>query len=147
MAKKGYISNSINTDAAEAAAKAAEEARKARVRMQIAGLELKVQACNGIIQSIQSSRTAMGNHVSNWNGKRSVSRGSQIASEVRIINIYEGLTAEKFAALFPETTGIMDQNASRYYEVNSAASDQIICLQNYIDKLNNEIASLRASIA
>ena len=132
-------------DAAEAQRRAAEERgrRRAYIQSQIHHWDTKLSKVNSQIADLTAEQSNLNTCLGDWNIQKSIYSGSAILSEVVIVNVFEGICADKIKADFSASITEMDQTHSKVSGLNGNVGAQISRLNQYVSVINTKLVSLR----
>ncbi len=141
----------IISEAAAAMQRAAEEAakerRRAELRRQIQQWEGKKRTVESQIEGLTAEKLRLHSYRKMWEEKKCIYNGNEILSEVVIINLFEGVCADKFKDEFSASITEMDQTYSKVGGLNGNVGAQISRLNQYITVINAKLTSLRNELS
>lgn len=136
---------------ADAAAqqRAAEERakRRAAIQSQIQQWNTKLTTVNSQIASLTAEQSNLSTYLGDWDTQKSIYSGSEILSEVVIVNVFEGVCADKIKADFSASITEMDESHSKVSGLNGNVGAQISRLNQYVSVINTKLASLRNELS
>lgn len=125
----------------------AERARKrAALRSQISQWESKLSRVEAQISALSRERSKLDTCLSDWNTQKSIYSGSRILSEVVILNVFEGVCADKIKSDLETSIQEMDRTHTDVSGLNGNVSAQISRLRQYADEIRSKLASLRSEL-
>lgn len=129
--------------------RAAEEKAKKRtyLQSQIQYWDTKLTAVNSQIAGLTTEQSKLSTYLGEWDTQKSIYSGSEILSEVVIVNIFEGVCADEIKDDF--LTGIteMDGTHSKVSGLNENVGTQISRLNQYVSVINTKLTSLRNELS
>lgn len=132
--------------AAEAARRAAEEAEKAKRRKAI---QEKIDKWNEKKVTVISQKNELAaekqnleTQLSNWERQKIKYNGNSLLCDVVIVDVFEGVSAEKVKACFEEGVGEMDQTCANVERLKQSVVEQIQKLDQYVSDINENIRIL-----
>lgn len=144
MGKTG--STADEAAAARMAQEAAERARRAQIMSKINKLEKEKAECMDCISSLRAASGQLAGLTSSWSTSYSNRMKSDIVREVTIPGVFEGIAAATIKSGMDSALGKMKDSMAGIERVIGDVSLQIGKLNQYIDKLDTQIRSLRASL-
>lgn len=136
---------------ADAAAqqRAAEERarRRAAIQSQIQQWNTKLTTVNSQISGLTAEQSNLSTYLGDWDTQKSIYSGSEILSEVVIVNVFEGVCADKIKADFSASITEMDESHSKVSGLNGNVGAQISRLNQYVSVINTKLASLRNELS
>lgn len=136
---------------ADAAAqqRAAEERarRRAAIQSQIQQWNTKLTTVNSQIAGLTAEQSNLSTYLGDWDTQKSIYSGSEILSEVVIVNVFEGVCADKIKADFSASITEMDESHSKVSGLNGNVGAQISRLNQYVSVINTKLASLRNELS
>lgn len=143
------------TDAQLAAARRAEEERQAEqereerreaLRGQISQWDDTLKGVNSQIAALSAERSRLDACLGDWDVQRSAYNSSDILSEVVIVNVFEGVCADRIRTELGDCMAKMDQTCTRVGGLNGNVSVQIARLHQYVSLINGKLASLHSEL-
>lgn len=137
-----------SADAAAQQRAAEERARKrAYIQSQIHYWDTKLSKVNSQIAGLTAEQSNLNTYLGDWDTQKSIYSGSEILSEVVIVNIFEGVCADKIKADFLSSVTEMDQTHSKVGGLNGNVGTQISRLNQYVSVINAKLTSLRNELS
>ena len=129
--------------------RAAEERakRRAYIQSQIQQWNTKLSKVNSQIAGLTAEQSNLNTYLGNWDTQKSIYSGSEILSEVVIVNVFEGVCADKIKAEFSASITEMDQTYSGVSGLNGNVGVQISRLNQYVSVINTKLTSLRNELS
>lgn len=141
----------IGQNSADAAAqqRAAEERarRRAYIQSQIQYWDTKLSKVNSQIAGLTAEQSNLSTYLGDWDTQKSIYSSSEILSEVVIVNVFEGVCADKMKAEFSASITEMDQTHSGVSGLNGNVGVQISRLNQYVSVINTKLTSLRNELS
>lgn len=138
-------------EAAEARRKAEEAAARAKrikeIENKIDQLKKEREPVIKQIDDLEKERLKLLSYQKMWEEKKSKYNGNDILSEVVIVNIFEGVCADKIKNDFTVCMKEMDRTYSKAGGFGENIGAQINRLNQYVNDINADIKSLRAELA
>ncbi|MCH5258789.1 MAG: hypothetical protein J1F18_03495 [Lachnospiraceae bacterium] len=125
---------------------AAKMAQRAAINARIGVLRGKVNEANRIKRELNNVNNQVTNSLDSWDQKYSNFRSQEISAVV-VTDKFEGESAEKIALKLPEPIEEMENTVASSEGVQGEVEVQIMKLDTYIEKLQDEIATLQAELA
>lgn len=134
---------------AEAQQRAAEERarRRAAIQSQIHHWNTKLTTVNSQIAGLTAEQSNLSTYLGDWDTQKSIYCGSDILSEVVIVNVFEGVCADKIKADFSASITEMDESHSKVNGLNGNVGAQISRLNQYVSVINTKLTSLRNELS
>lgn len=129
--------------------RAAEERarRRAAIQSQIQQWNTKLTTVNSQIAGLTAEQSNLSTYLGDWDTQKSIYSGSEILSEVVIVNVFEGVCADKIKADFSASITEMDETHSKVSGLNGNVGAQISRLNQYVSVINTKLASLRNELS
>ena len=129
--------------------RAAEERarRRAAIQSQIQQWNTKLTTVNSQIADLTAEQSNLNTYLGDWDTQKSIYNGSEILSEVVIVNIFEGVCADTIKAEFSASITEMDETHSKVSGLNGNVGAQISRLNQYISVINTKLTSLRNELS
>lgn len=124
---------------------AAKMAKRKAIMDQVKKLRDKIRDARDIKTELKNSDTAINNTLMRWTSRYHAFQSSPM-SEVVVTDKFEGDSAEKIKTRLPDAIQAMDQTQASTESVRSEISVQITKIDEYIAKLEEEIAALLSSM-
>lgn len=133
----------------EALRRAAEERAKRRkaIESQIEQWDNKLTTVQSQLSGLATERSNLNTYLGDWDRQKSIYSGNEILSEVVVVNVFEGVCADRVKADFADSIKEMDQTCSRVSGMNGNVNLQIERLNQYISVINTNLASLRNELS
>lgn len=125
---------------------AAKMAKRIAIMKQVGELRDKIRDVRIVKTELKNSDTAISNTLMQWTSRYNAFQSSPM-SEVVVTDKFEGVSAEKIKTRLPEAIQAMDQTQASTENVRGEISIQITKIDEYIEKLEEEIAALLSSLA
>lgn len=129
---------------------AGTEADKVRMRaliqFQINQLNTTLTQVNAQISNLTTEQTNLGTYLGEWNAQKSRYNGNDILSDVVIVNVFEGVCADKIKENMEECISEMDQTYSGVNGLKSNVGRQISRLNQYVLDINAKLTTLKAQL-
>lgn len=132
--------------AEEQARRRAEEERarkRAALREQIQRWDDKLARVKSQLSGLEAEQSRLNAYLDEWVSQKNVYNGNRILSEVVIVNVFEGVCADKIKTDFSGCIAEMDRTHSRVSGLNGNVSAQIFRLDQQVHALNARITSLQ----
>lgn len=120
-------------------------ARRAAIMEKIRELRTKIAHARRVKSDLKNADNGIGNAVTRWTGRYAAFQ-SNIMSEIVVADKFEGESAEKIRMRLPDAINRMTVTISATESVRSEVSVQITKLDEYIGKLQDEIAALQSEL-
>lgn len=132
-------------NAEEEARRAAEERarRIAAIQAEISQWNAKRERVESQRASLTSEQSSLNAYLGDWEIQKSIYNGSEILSEVVIVNVFEGVCADRIKADLTDSITAMDQTHSDVGGLNGNVGVQISRLDQYVSVINIKLTSLR----
>lgn len=129
--------------------RAAEERAKKRayIQSQIQYWNTKLSKVNSQIAGLTTEQSNLSTYLGDWDTQKSIYSGSEILSEVVIVNVFEGVCADKIKADFSASITEMDESHSKVSGLNGNVGAQISRLNQYVSVINTKLTSLRNELS
>lgn len=138
--------NAAGQNSADEAARRAAEERARR----IAAIQAEINMWNGKLARVESQiasltteQASLNTYLEDWESQKSIYSGSEILSEVVIVNVFEGVCADSIKADFTDSITEMDQTHSDVGGLNGNVGEQISRLNQYKSDINSKLTALR----
>ena len=125
---------------------AAKAAMRAAIRKEIQKLKAKMRDAKEVKQKIKRIRSLIDQDISTWNRSLGAFESSPMAP-VKVIDKFEGESAESISTKIPEPIDNMQETASGAQGVQGEVDIQIEKLDAYIELLEQKIEALYAKLA
>ena len=131
--------------AEERARREAEERarRRAAIQSQIHQWDDKLLWVNSQLSGLETEQSNLNSYLGDWSTQKNIYSGNDILSEVVIVNVFEGVCADKIKSDFSACIKKMDQTCGGVYGLNGNVSAQIVRLRQYVSTINARLTSLR----
>ncbi len=116
--------------------------KKASIRASISASNIKLEKVNTQIISLTTEYTNLNTYLGNWETQKSLYNGNNILSEVVIINIFEGVCADKIKEKIEGCISCMDQTYSNTTRLRNSVDAQIQRLEQQVLNIGTKITSL-----
>ncbi len=131
--------------AEERARREAEERarRKAAIQSQINQWDEKLSGVNSQLSGLVAEQSKLNTYLGDWSTQKNIYSGNDILSEVVIVNVFEGVCADKIKSDFSACIKKMDRTCGEVYGLNGNVGAQILRLRQYVSTINARLTSLR----
>lgn len=130
-----------------AAQKAAEEERavmkRKAIQSQIDQWDARLTSVHSQVSGLKAEQTKLYTCLGGWGAQKSRYSGNEILSEVVIVNVFEGVCADRIKEEFSACITEMSQTCNRVSRLNGYVSAQIARLDQYISVINTRLTFLR----
>lgn len=125
--------------------RAAEERAKQRayIQGQIQSWNNKLSDVNSQISGLTAEQSNLDTYLGDWETQKNIYSGSEILSEVVIVNTFEGICADKSKHKFEAAIKEMDQTYIDVSQMSGHVGAQIARLNQYVSKINTKLADLK----
>lgn len=124
-----------------------ERARKrAEIQAKINEWNNKLNNVNSQISSLNTQQSNLNTYLADWDTQKNTYNGSDILSDVVIVNVFEGVCADDIKADFSDCITQMDTTYSDVSGLNGNVSLQISRLNEYVTFINGKIAALKSEL-
>ena len=134
-------------DASKLAVQKAAEEERARRRKAIQSLidkwDAELTSVNSQVSGLTAEQTKLNTYLGEWDTQKSIYSGNEILSEVVIVNVFEGVCADRIKEEFSACITEMDHTYCRVSRLCENVSAQIARLNQYISVINTKLTSLR----
>lgn len=120
-------------------------AKRKAIMEKVKKLRKKISDAREIKTELKNSDTEINNTLMRWTSRYNAFQSSPM-SEVVVTDKFEGVSAEKIKTRLPEAIQAMDQTQASTESVRGEISVQITKIDEYIAKLEEEIAALLSSM-
>lgn len=120
-------------------------ARRAAIMEKIRELRVKIAHARTVKVNLKNADTEISNALTRWTNRYAAFL-SNIMSDIVVADKFEGDSAEKIRTRLPDAINKMTFIQSATESVQSEVSVQITKLDEYIGKLQDEIAALQAEL-
>lgn len=129
--------------------RAAEERarRRAAIQYQIQQWNTKLSRANSQLSGLTAEQSNLNTYLGDWDTQKSIYSGNEILSDVVIVNIFEGVCADRVKNDFSSSITEMDQTYSGVSGLNGNVSAQIARLNQYVSIINMKLTSLRNELS
>lgn len=131
--------------AEERARREAEERarRRAAIQSQIHQWDDKLLWVNSQLSGLEAEQSELNSYLGDWSAQKNIYSGNDILSEVVIVNVFEGVCADKIKSDFSACIKKMDQTWGEVYRLKENVGVQIARLKQYSSTINTRLTSLR----
>lgn len=147
---KQTISRQNYSDQAEQAAQQQEAEIKARkkssLRWQIAQWDTKKTSVDTQISELTTEQSNLNTYLGEWIRQKNSYTENDILSEVVIVNVFEGVAADKIQSEMQSAISEMDQTYNDVNELNGNVALQIARLKQYLSDINAKLTSLNQEL-
>lgn len=129
---------------AEEERRAAEERarRKAAISSQIQQCDAQLNNVNCQLSSLEAEQSRINTYLGDWSAQKGIYSGNAILSEVVIINVFEGVCADRIKADFSSSIAQMDQTYGGVSALSRSVSMQIARLRQQASAISARRTSL-----
>lgn len=120
-------------------------ARRAAIMEKIRELRVKIAHARTVKTNLKSADTGISNALMRWTSRYAAFQ-SGVMSQIVVTDKFEGDSAEKIRMRFPDAVNKMTSMCSAAENVQGEVSVQITKLDEYIGKLQDEIAALQSEL-
>lgn len=131
----------------DAEERARRERRRAAIRAQIRDWEAKRRTVEAQIRELTTEQSNLNGCLGEWDAQKNIYNGNPVLSEVVIVNLFEGVCADKIKEDFTACIAEMDQTCSKVSGLNGNVGTQISRLQDYLVEINAKISALYSELA
>lgn len=131
--------------AEERARREAEERarRRAAIQSQINQWDDKLSGVNSQLSGLVAEQSKLNTYLGDWSTQKNIYSGNDILSEVVIVNVFEGVSADKIKSDFSACIKKMNQTCGEVYGLNGNVGAQIVRLRQYVSIINARLTSLK----
>lgn len=131
--------------AEERARREAEERarRRAAIQSQINQWDDKLLWVNSQLSGLEAEQSKLNTYLGDWGTQKKMYSGNDILSEVVIVNVFEGVCADKIKSDFSACIKNMDWTCGEVYGLNGNVGAQIVRLRQYASTISARLTSLR----
>lgn len=117
-----------------------------RIKDQIKKLEKKKKKLQDIITEYQTCQKSIDLHLTAWDSSYQTYTGLELYPGIWSENQFEGQAAEDLGQMIPEAVAELQLLAGLMENISGEISNQILDIEEYIEKLDKEIAELQESL-
>lgn len=147
----GQGQNSIagvgNATAAAAAAAAAKAKKIAELKAQILTWETKLKKVKSQMTSLTTQNTNLNTYLGEWETQKKIYNESATLSEVVIVNVFEGVCADKIKVKFQKCITTMNGTYNSVNNLTGIVSLQIARLKQYETYINSKLTLLKTELS
>ena len=132
---------------AAAAAAAARARRIAELKAQILIWETKLKKVKSQMTSLATQNTNLNTYLGEWETQKGIYSGNETLSEVVIVNVFEGVCADKIKAKFKKSIKTMNGTYNRVNDLTGIVGLQIARLKQYEAYINSKLTSLKTELS
>lgn len=132
--------------AEEQARRRAEEERarkRAALREQIQRWDDKLAGIRSQLSGLEAEQSRLNTYLEEWAAQRNVYNGNRILSEVVIVNVFEGVCADKIKTDLSGCMAEMSRTCGRVNGLNGNVGAQIARLHQQMSSINARLSSMR----
>lgn len=118
-------------------------AEEAITKAKIAGKQRELEKCNALKAKLLAERRCQSSQRDAWNRQYAIYQSSEIASQVVITNVFEGVCAEALRESMEEAINGMEHTKMQIGDLLADLDCQIKKLDWYMEKLEEEIRIYR----
>lgn len=134
-----------NLDGLRMLEEARKEAKRAEIRKQIGDLETKIPEANIRRSDLAYHQSMLDTYLEDWNTHRQLFSAIDI-SEVVIVNVFEGVCAEKIKSDLETCILQMDQTCEKVRGLKDNIGKQILKLDEYVLNIDGMIKKLKDNL-
>lgn len=124
-----------------------ERARRIEaIQAQIRQWDAKLTQVKSQISALTKEQSNLNSYLGDWDTQKGIYNGSELLSDVVIINVFEGVCADKIKMEMGESIKEMDQTCSRVRGLNGNVGVQIARLNQYVSVINSRLTMLRGEL-
>lgn len=142
----GDVTKGIIGEMAAEAIRKAKEAKRKAIQSQIDQWNKKLSQADSQQIALTAEQSKLNIYMGEWDTQKSTYNGSDILSEVVILNVFEGVCADKIKDDLTDSVTQMDQTYSKVSGLNAHVGEQISLLGQYINVINAKLTSLRSEL-
>lgn len=120
----------------------AKEAKRKAIQSQIDQWNKKLSKADSQRIALTAEQFKLNAYLGEWDAQKSTYNGSNILSEVVILNVFEGVCADKIKDDLTDSVTQMDQTYRRISGMSIHIGEQVGRLNRYINIINKELTSL-----
>lgn len=121
----------------------AKERRRNEINGEISQLNTKKNDVYKQIYNLTSEQTHLNMYLEEWGAQKALCNQNDILSEIVILNVFEGVCADKIKQEFHESVAEMDLTCRKIVGLYGGVSVQIERLNQYASIINTRLTSLR----
>lgn len=133
--------------AAAAAAAAARVKRIAELKAQILTWETKLKKVKTQITSLETQKTKLNTYLGKWEIQRKKYSENETLSEVVIVNVFEGVCADKIKVKLQDCITTMNGTYNSVNSLTGIVGSQIARLKQYETNINSKLTSLKTELS
>ncbi|MGC6767716.1 hypothetical protein [Enterococcus sp. LJL51] len=134
-------------EALERAKRAAKERKRRELNERAVKVRKKINQASELKASFQAKQSELTSEVTQITAKKNSALSSQIAKEVRVSKVFEGVIAEMQASRLPEGVTTLEENIKKVEKVIEGISDQISKLSNYQQTQEGILSGIMGQLA
>ncbi|MHC5217578.1 hypothetical protein ACYSNR_13940 [Enterococcus sp. LJL128] len=134
-------------EALERAKRAAKERKRRELNERAVKVRKKINQASELKASFQAKQSELTSDVTQITAKKNSALSSQIAKEVRVSKVFEGVIAEMQASRLPEGVTTLEENIKKVEKVIEGISDQISKLSNYQQTQEGILSGIMSQLA
>lgn len=121
----------------------AREKRRAEINREMTQLNSTINSVNNQIYNLTLEQTHLNKYLEEWGAQKALCSQNDILSEIVILNVFEGVCADKMKQEFHRGVAEMDLTCGNIATLNGKVSAQIARLNQYVSNINTRLTSLR----
>lgn len=123
------------------------ERRRAEIQDRIRGCNDRIAGVNSLISDLAAGKSGLNASLEDWGIQKRKYNGSDILSEVVLVNVFEGVCAERIRNEFSSCMAQMDRTCVGVSRMVEDVNAQIARLLQYITMINTELTTLRNELS
>ncbi len=131
----------------DAEERARKERRREAIRNQIREWKTKRETVETQIENLTTEQSNLNGYLGEWDAQKTIYNGNDILSEVVIVNLFEGVCANKIKEDFTACMAEMDQTYGKVSGLNGNVGAQISRLNDYLSFIDAKISALESELA
>ena len=124
----------------------AKEEKRMKIMLQISQWNEKLNKANSQKEGLKSQQANLNTYLGEWDTQKTTYNGNDILTDVVILNVFEGVCADKIKEELTASVTQMDQTYSRVSTLNDNVGLQISRLDEYITFINEKITTLNSEL-
>ncbi|MDO4303425.1 MAG: hypothetical protein Q4D94_05870 [Bacillota bacterium] len=126
---------------------AAKMAKRNEIMREIRRLNGKLRETREVMQGLNDCKRSISMNVNSWNSACGSFEADEICKTVYVTDTFEGNIAEGLGGEIPGTTALMRGSCGQMESLCGHIGRQITILEEYIEKLQNQIQLLYSQLA
>ena len=123
------------------------ENRRNALREQIRQWDGKLSNVNSQITALSAERSRLDACLGDWDAQKNTYNGNQILSEVVIVNVFEGVCADRIKTDLEQCMAKMNQTRASVGGLNGNVSAQIARLGQYVSFIKGKLSTLNSELS